>query len=1170
MLLDWSKQDSILVVVDLLFIKPLFSQGRNRDCLIFTKNSIQMEVDAFTKLATYQKRIRHIEGIQLRNVTPTSFESGVKHCAPFLAYFTISAVDVLYESEVILCYKNACWRAVNLSCNIASRYKCGHKLTIKVWVKLNWDSTVQANHDSFQNSCRDDFQLLRTYRVDLFGLSHIGETLVRGDQNALEKNVLYISLRGIWHILPAASDLSQTEPNTSATISFLNYYRVRAVALNKMYTKATLARLISVYSSVAQARSAMKNSSIGIQPLQNQLRWSIIVTQVSRWNTNDLFFSVPYGESLNKKYESLTVQLESLGRQKNLLDQREAEMNKILLARNMRQAVLALEVYSVYNVKPVTEKLCSIMGIELPNGTFYDREDESMATALGHVAHLVLMISKYLQLPLRYPIRMLGSRSSIVDDISYDRPERQHRYPLHPRVKDRSLFEHGVFLLNKNVQQLLEHHGVLVHDTLATLPNIRRLMLFLYEFTKLQLPLPPASSQFEFPTRNLPSNCCRNWCNSRCFLLGAVAKWSQRRQCRQCRHRHRNDPPLPTAAVVPLLNSVFTFLEVVVRHNSALTRFWPKNNCRLKRLNVTIAFLGPGSAGKSSLTAVLQREPLEDVTETIGQSVFHFRRSRTDVTAFDLGGGDGIRDIWQRYFAEINAFVFVVDASKPLDEARKILWEMVSHRFVGGKPVLILANKQDRQGACDAEFVTTALELDRLASTHGQSPFHVFEISAQQSKRTNIIKALDWLLDEVKREYDAVTERHAQESKEQQTIEERELQEKRERIQQRRKQREREEAKSNLSKEQETFEFEHTSLPNEIGDQPAGGEHSRVDISNEHCKSDVQVFKDVESSPFKPTVQDLHIEPISFNNTAPNQHDTTVNANATAHVDQRRHNNKIIEQSHHLTELNTQHVFSNNTINEKKTLADSNVDYNTDSHLRQLDQALFLPTKQSTFLKTDGVSLNARQSKEKQQPQSHHKLTQPMQPLHPLDIISSVKSIKDAPLTQLVRRAADACAKMAHTSPPDDNSLEWKLYRAACKECWQQIIKQARKGKRFSMDRLAVQAHTGWSAVVKHVWDESCYGPRPDAAAITEQNQLWPKHAFSSDIAYAVYLDRITETKSYDNLPDTKKERYRIIAETREAIRQTSGSQLYCFARFSNIRGMTYPTQAVSWTFAGC
>lgn len=46
----------------------------------------------------------------------------------------------------------------------------------------------------------------------------------------------------------------------------------------------------------------------------------------------------------------------------------------------------------------------------------------------GHVAHLVLMISKYLQLPLRYPIRMLGSRSSIVDDISYDRPERQHRY----------------------------------------------------------------------------------------------------------------------------------------------------------------------------------------------------------------------------------------------------------------------------------------------------------------------------------------------------------------------------------------------------------------------------------------------------------------------------------------------------------------------------------------------------------------------------------------------------------------------------------------------------------------------------------------------------------------------------------------------------------------------
>lgn len=46
------------------------------------------------------------------------------------------------------------------------------------------------------------------------------------------------------------------------------------------------------------------------------------------------------------------------------------------------------------------------------------KDDGSVAVALGYTAHLVLMISCFLQLPLRYPVIHKGSRSSIKDTIT--------------------------------------------------------------------------------------------------------------------------------------------------------------------------------------------------------------------------------------------------------------------------------------------------------------------------------------------------------------------------------------------------------------------------------------------------------------------------------------------------------------------------------------------------------------------------------------------------------------------------------------------------------------------------------------------------------------------------------------------------------------------------------
>lgn len=67
----------------------------------------------------------------------------------------------------------------------------------------------------------------------------------------------------------------------------------------------------------------------------------------------------------------------------------------------------------------------TICGVHLPNSEDFAGNDEVMiSVALGFVAHLVQMISIFLQVPLRYPIIHFGSRTKIVDHIAEKIPDK--------------------------------------------------------------------------------------------------------------------------------------------------------------------------------------------------------------------------------------------------------------------------------------------------------------------------------------------------------------------------------------------------------------------------------------------------------------------------------------------------------------------------------------------------------------------------------------------------------------------------------------------------------------------------------------------------------------------------------------------------------------------------
>ncbi|KAJ8364219.1 hypothetical protein SKAU_G00130500 [Synaphobranchus kaupii] len=131
---------------------------------------------------------------------------------------------------------------------------------------------------------------------------------------------------------------------------------------------------------------------------------------------------------------------------------------------------------------------------------------------------------------------------------------------------------------------------------------------------------------------------------------------------------------------------------------------------------VTLAILGLDNAGKTATVRSIEGENPEDVSPTVGFSAVDLKKGCYDVSLFDLGGGERIRDIWKHYFAESHGVIFVVDSSdvQRMTETKDTLANVLKHPRITGKPVLLLANKQDRDGALREADVIYRLSLENL------------------------------------------------------------------------------------------------------------------------------------------------------------------------------------------------------------------------------------------------------------------------------------------------------------------------------------------------------------------------------------------------------------------------------------------------------------------------
>ena len=105
----------------------------------------------------------------------------------------------------------------------------------------------------------------------------------------------------------------------------------------------------------------------------------------------------------------------------------------------------------------------------------YDDPDADRETrvALGYIAHMIIKISEYMNIPLRYPVSFRGSYSIIRDNYSSTRGEKPREFPLYcESPKDRPKYAIAVFLLNKDIIQILAHVSFLRDPTQQNLDSL--------------------------------------------------------------------------------------------------------------------------------------------------------------------------------------------------------------------------------------------------------------------------------------------------------------------------------------------------------------------------------------------------------------------------------------------------------------------------------------------------------------------------------------------------------------------------------------------------------------------------------------------------------------------------------------------------------------------------
>ena len=167
-----------------------------------------------------------------------------------------------------------------------------------------------------------------------------------------------------------------------------------------------------------------------------------------------------------------------------------------------------------------------------------------------------------------------------------------------------------------------------------------------------------------------------------------------------------------------------------------------------------ILILGLDNAGKTTtleqIKAIYKKTnpmPFEKIPPTIGLNIGRIELNNVKAIFWDLGGQSSFRVIWDKYYSEAHGLIYVVDSSDEarLQEAVSTFAGLIKHTDLSNIPVLIMANKQDLDGACSIEKIEEIFDVKMILR---KRPCYVQLCSAYT--REGIEDGMNYLKEKVK------------------------------------------------------------------------------------------------------------------------------------------------------------------------------------------------------------------------------------------------------------------------------------------------------------------------------------------------------------------------------------------------------------------------------------
>lgn len=137
------------------------------------------------------------------------------------------------------------------------------------------------------------------------------------------------------------------------------------------------------------------------------------------------------------------------------------------------------------------------------------------------------------------------------------------------------------------------------------------------------------------------------------------------------------------------------------------------------------------------------------ITTTVGLNIGKIDIGNIRLNFWDLGGQEELQSLWDKYYAESHAVVYMVDSSdrERLEESKQAFDKMISSEVLEAVPLLLLGNKQDLNSCLSVGNIKDAFKDS--AHKIGRRDCHIMGTSALNGD--GVDEGIRWIVDCVKR-----------------------------------------------------------------------------------------------------------------------------------------------------------------------------------------------------------------------------------------------------------------------------------------------------------------------------------------------------------------------------------------------------------------------------------